>query len=146
MSLLLPILFAAIAAIGNAVFAFGQKQSSGAENGLLFVAASAVVAVVLSLACAPLLGRVDPGALLRAHGWAVLVSGIGLFLTYLGFNLLYTRFGASHYVLYAALSIVTTTVIVGIVVLHEPVTPYHWAAVVLAIAAVIAFSIGQARI
>jgi len=33
---LLPIVFASIAAIGNAMFALGQKKASGVENGLLF--------------------------------------------------------------------------------------------------------------
>ena len=37
MKILLPIVFATIAAIGNAMFALGQKKSAGVENGLLFV-------------------------------------------------------------------------------------------------------------
>jgi len=49
------------------------------------------------------------------------LSGVGLFLTYPGFNLLYSRYGASQYVLYAVLSIITTTIIVGIWWLKEPV-------------------------
>jgi hypothetical protein len=38
----LPIFFASIAAIGNAMFALGQKKSAGVENGLLFVGISAL--------------------------------------------------------------------------------------------------------
>ena len=37
MKILLPIFFATIAAVGNAMFALGQKRSVNAENGLLFV-------------------------------------------------------------------------------------------------------------
>jgi len=145
MSASLPILFALIAAIGNAMFAYGQKQSAGSGNGLLFVAASALVAVVLALAAAPLLGRFDPLAPWREGGRAVLIGGAGLFLTYLGFNLLYTRFGATPYALYAVLSILTTTVGVGVLILREPVTPWHLAAVAAALVSVVLFSIGQAR-
>lgn len=145
MSLVLPILFALIAAIGNAVFAFAQKQASGPANGLLFVGLSALVAVVLSLIGAPLLGRFDPVAMIKADLRPIVIGGIGLFLTYLGFNLLYTRFGASAYVLYAALSILTTTLVVGGLILKEPMNIYHGAAIVLAVAAVVLFSLGQAR-
>ncbi|EPY03125.1 EamA family transporter [Magnetospirillum fulvum] len=145
MSLVLPILFALIAAIGNAVFAFAQKQVSGPANGLLFVGLSALVAVVLSLIGAPLLGRFDPVSMIKTDLRPIVIGGIGLFLTYLGFNLLYTRFGASAYVLYAALSILTTTLVVGGLILKEPMNIYHGAAIVLAVAAVVLFSLGQAR-
>ena len=142
---LLPVMFAGIAAIGNAMFALGQRKSAGVENGLLFVGMSAFVAMTCALACAPLVGAIDVGATFRGNWRAVLLSGLGLFLTYLGFNLLYTRFGASQYVLYAVLSIITTTIGVGILWLKEPVTVYHKLAILLALAAVILFSIGQSR-
>ncbi|CCG41312.1 membrane hypothetical protein [Magnetospirillum molischianum DSM 120] len=145
MSLILPVLFALIAAVGNAIFAYGQKQSSGEANGLLFVGASALVAVLLSVAASPLLGRFDPISLIKSDLRPILIGGAGLFLTYLGFNLLYTRFGASHYVLYAALSILTTTLVVGGLILREPMNIYHFVAIVLAIAAVVLFTLGQAR-
>ncbi|MFD2232981.1 EamA family transporter [Phaeospirillum tilakii] len=145
MSATLPILFALIAALGNALFAYGQKASAGSGNGLLFVAASALVATLLALAAAPLLGRFDPLAVWRDDGPAVLIGGFGLFLTYLGFNLLYSRFGATPYALYAVLSILTTTVGVGLLILREPVTPWHLGAVAAALVSVVLFSLGQAR-
>jgi len=83
--------------------------------------------------------------LLRAHGRSIALSGAGLFLTYLGFNLLYTRFGAAPYVVYAALAIITTTVGIGFLYLREPVNRYHVAAVVLAAAAVGLYALGQSR-
>jgi drug/metabolite transporter (DMT)-like permease len=145
MKSLLPIVFAAIAAIGNAMFALGQKKSAGVENGLLFVGVSALVAVVFALLFAPLIGAFDVGHTLKGHWRAVLLSGFGLFLTYLGFNLLYSRYGASQYVLYAVLSIITTTIVVGILWLKEPVNIYHKIAIAMAIAAVAFFSIGQSK-
>jgi drug/metabolite transporter (DMT)-like permease len=146
MNAVLTVFYAAIAAIGNALFAVGQKQSSGSGNGLLFVALSALVAFALALAAAPLLGPFEPVALVRSQWRALLGSGAGLFLTYVGFNLLYSRFGASPYVVYAALAIITTTVGVGFLYLREPVTHYHVAAVLLAAAAIVVFSIGQSKV
>lgn len=145
MKILLPIIYATIAAVGNALFALGQKKSVDVDNGLLFVGASAVVAVLLSLFFAPLVGAFDVGSTLRGNGKALLLSGLGLFLTYLGFNLLYSKYGASQYALYAVLSIITTTIIVGIFWLKEPVNIYHKIAIVLAIVAVVLFSIGQTK-
>lgn len=145
MKSLLPIIFAAIAAIGNAMFALGQKKSAGVENGLLFVGVSALVAVVFALLFAPLIGAFDIGNTLKGYWHAVLLSGLGLFLTYLGFNLLYSRYGASQYVLYAVLSIITTTIVVGILWLKEPVNIYHKIAIAMAIGAVVLFSIGQSK-
>ena len=141
----LPVLFASIAAIGNAMFALGQKKSAGVDNGLLFVAVSALVAVIISFFLAPFFGTVSIESLIRENWKSVLLSGCGLFLTYLGFNLLYSRYGASQYILYAVLSIITTTIIVGIFWLKEPVNAYHKIAIAMAIAAVAFFSIGQSK-
>lgn len=142
MKIALPILFATIAAVGNALFAYGQRQSVNFNNGLLFVSASAFVACLLALMVSPAAGPVQFGALGR-HWTMILTSGLGLFLTYLGFNLLYSHFGVAPYVLYAVISIITTTVVVGVWMLHEPVNAFHKAALVAAIAAVVLFSLGQ---
>lgn len=146
MKSLLPIAFATIAAMGNAMFALGQRKSAGVENGLLFVGISALVAVLFAFVFAPLVGVFAIGKTLKWNWGAVLLSGVGLFLTYLGFNLLYSKYGASQYALYAVISIITTTIIVGILWLQEPVNLYHGIAIALAIAAVVFFSIGQSKI
>ncbi|MCG8564272.1 MAG: hypothetical protein MI747_04230 [Desulfobacterales bacterium] len=146
MKLLLPIFFASLAAIGNAMFALGQKKSAGADNGLLFVGLSALVAMLLSFACSPWMGKMDPLALARFHWKGILLSGCGLFLTYVGFNLLYSRFGVSQYILYAVISIISTTLVVGVWWLREPINIYHKAAVVLSLLTVVLFSLGQSKL
>ena len=145
MKTLLPIVFATIAAIGNAMFALGQKKSAGAENGMLFIGVSALIAFLLALIFAPLVGAFDIVNTIKTNWRAVFLSGIGLFLTYLGFNLLYSRYGVSQYAIYAVIAIITTTIIVGIWYLKEPVNTYHTIAIVLAVVVVILFSIGQSR-
>ncbi|MBU0946712.1 MAG: EamA family transporter [Proteobacteria bacterium] len=145
MKIILPIVFATIAAIGNAMFALGQKKSADVENGLVFVSLSALIAILITLFFAPLLGAFDVGNTVKGNWRAILLSGGGLFLTYLGFNLLYSRYGVSQYVLYAVISIITTTIFVGIWWLKEPVNNYHKIAIVLAILAVLVFSIGQSK-
>jgi len=143
MKILLPLFFALIAAVGNGLFALGQRRSAGIHNGLAFVGAAAIVAAALAWLVSPLMGAVDLSQLLRNNSRNILLAGGGLFLTYLGFNLLYTRFGVSQYVLYAVLSILTTTVFVGLFWLREPVNGYQVAAIVLALASVVLYSLGQ---
>jgi drug/metabolite transporter (DMT)-like permease len=53
------------------------------------------------------------------------LGGGGLFLIYLGFYLLYARYGASYYTLYAVLSILTTSILVGLVFFREPVNVFE---------------------
>jgi hypothetical protein len=74
MKSLFPIVFAAVPAIGNAMSALGQKKSAGIENGLLFVGVSALVAVLLALFFAPLVGAFDMGNTLRDDWEAVFLS------------------------------------------------------------------------
>lgn len=146
MKSLLPIFFATIAAVGNALFALGQKKSVGVENGLLFVALSALMAFIFAFCLAPLTGVFNVGDTVKGNWQALFLSGIGLFFTYLGFNLLYSKYGVSQYVLYAVISIVTTTIFVGVWWLKEPLNSYHKLAIVLAILAVFLFSIGQSKL
>ena len=145
MKILLPIIFATIAAIGNAMFALGQKKSAGVENGLLFVGISALIASLMALFFSPSVGTFDIGSTVRGNWKAISLSGAGLFLTYLGFNLLYSRYGVSQYIVYAMISIITTVGFIGIWWLKEPANIYHKIAIALAIVAVIVFSIGQSK-
>ena len=143
MKLLAPLLFAGVAALGNALFAAGLKKASGAGNPFTSIVLAALVCVTLMFAAAPLFGPAGYASCLKAN-WAWLaVSGAGLFLTYLGFNLLYSRYGTSHYILYAVLSIVTTSIIVGALFFRERFNLYHWLALAASLATVVLFTLGN---
>ena len=142
MNVIAPILFSGIAAIGNALFALGQRQSTSPKGGLVFVGGSALIACLLCAIVVPM-SRTTNALLIVKYGWkALLLSGFGLFLTYVGFNALYTRFGTTPYLLYASMSILTTTVGVGFLYLREPITTYHIAAILCALAAIVLYSLG----
>ena len=145
MNALLALTFALIAAIGNALFALGQRRAAGAHNGLSFVAVTALITTILSLLFARLLGPIGLGTLVRENGRALLLAGGGSFITFLGLNLLFSRFGVSPYVLYAMLAILTTTHGLGILYLHEPINGYKLASILLALISVLLYSFGSAR-
>jgi len=145
MNALLAFLFAFLASIGNAMFALGQRRAASVQNGLVFVAVTALLTAVLAFAAAPLFGSFGLGQMLRQDGKALILASVGSFLTFLGLNLLFSRFGVSPYVLYAMLAIITTTLLVGMVYLHEPVNAWKIGAVVLALVSVVLYSIGSSH-
>lgn len=140
------LLFAAIAAVGNAMYAFGQRKSVAVEHPFIFLIATLAVCFVLFLVTSLVLPKPEVSLFLKDNYRWVLMSGSGFYLTSLGFYFLYSRHGASHYVIYAVLSIVTTSIIVGGIVLRESLNFYHFLAVATAILTVILFSLGQAKI
>ncbi len=146
MKIFLPLLFATIAAMGNALFTLGQKKSANVENELLFISICVLITFITAICTAPLIGQFSLINTVKGNWRAACLSGVGLFFPFLGFNLLYSRYGASQYVLYAVISIVTTTLLVGVVWLKETLNVYHMIAIVLAIFAVIMFSFGQSKV
>jgi len=137
------LIYALIAAIGNAFFAFGQKKAT-VNNSLLFVGLSAIVCIILTFLFIPFFEKDIKTLQLIKTNWPwILISGVGLFLTYIGFNLLYGNFGASAYIFYAVLSIITTSVIVGIIIFKEKINIYHIISMILAIATIILFTYGN---
>jgi drug/metabolite transporter (DMT)-like permease len=143
--MLKPLLFAALAAFGNALFVYGQRGTTPPANPFLFVLGAVAVCTVM-FAVAAMLYRVgDEVAYFAGHWKWVLISGTGFFLTFVGFFLLYTNFGASQYTLYAVISILTTSLGVGVLVYREHFNMYHAAAMVLAIAAIALFTYGNGR-
>ncbi len=145
MKMLGALLVAFIAAAGNAVFVYGQKKSSGVENPLVFIVLTVSVCIVITLAAVPFWGKADFRAVVRANYIPALISGIGLFVTYIGFNLLYSRYGATYYILYAVISILTTSIFIGIFIFRENFNIYHMLSVAAAAATIGLFTLGQVK-
>ncbi len=139
------LLFAFIAATGNAVFVYGQKKSSGVENPFVFIVLTVSVCLVITLTAVPFWGKADFRGIFKANYLPVLISGLGLFITYIGFNLLYSRYGAAHYILYAVVSILTTSIFVGIFLFRENFNIYHMFSVIAAITTIGLFTLGQVK-
>ncbi len=143
--MLKPLAFALLAAFGNALFVFGQRGAAPGANPFAFTLGAVLVCAAL-FAVAALVYRTsgDP-AYVAANGWQIAAGGVGFFVTFVGFFLLYSSFGATYYALYAALSILTTSFGVGVLIYREPLNAYQIAAIVLAIAAVVLFTYGRDR-
>jgi len=139
----LLLIYALIAAIGNAFFAYGQKKAT-ISNSLLFIGLSAIVCTIITFSIMPILEKNIKVIPLIKDNWPmIIISGVGLSLTYIGFNLLYSNFGASSYIYYAVLSIITTSIIVGIVIFRENINIYHILSIFTAIITILLFSFGN---
>lgn len=139
------LLFAALAAVGNSLVALGQVKGGTGKNPFMF----------LTFALSICLALVSGAALLMENGgWVQFarntwiwfsVTGVGFFLTFTGFYLLYSRFGASSYVLYAVISLTLTTLGVGVGVLHEKLGMMRGLALVTCLITVVLFSLGKPK-
>jgi drug/metabolite transporter (DMT)-like permease len=137
------ILFATIAAVGNAVFVYGQTGADKTKNPFIFIVGAVAVCTALFLLPNLFFDLQKSFAYLHANRIQILISGVGFFITFLGFFLLYSGSGASTYMLYAVISILTTSVGVGVFLYHEPFNRWHLIAIILSIGAIACFSYGQ---
>jgi drug/metabolite transporter (DMT)-like permease len=143
--MLRPLAFALFAAIGNALFVWAQRGAGKAENPFLFTFAAVIACAVLFLPAALLYRTPGDGSYVIGQGFNIAAAGLGFFMTFVGFFLLYSSYGASAYVLYATLSILTTTFVVGVLIYREPFNIYQAAAMLLALAAIALFTYGRTK-
>ncbi len=141
--------FAIIAAFGNAAFVYAQKRALPIQSLFFFIGVAAFVCCVCNLVMGFITGA-------NAHGvpqvftngrelmWAVF-GGVALFITYYGMNNLFVRYGAMTYALYAVISIFSTSIIVGVLLLKEKMNIYYAVGTFCTIAAVVLFTLGNNR-
>ena len=138
-----PFAIALMAACGNALFVYCQRASTPSANPFLFTFGAASSGVVLLLLATLAWQSSGNVAYLSNNALNIAFGGIGFFLTYLGFYLLFSRYGASQYALYATLAILTTSVGVGVVLFREPLNTYQAIAMVLAVASISLWTYGR---
>lgn len=132
--------------MGNAVFVYGQRSAAVSPNPYLFMSAAIFVCLIMFV-MATLIS--NGGRLLNYvsnNMLPIIIGGVGFFITFVGFYLMYSRVGANSYVVYACLSILTTSVGVGMIIFREPFNQYHLIAMIFAILAVCFFGYGQFRL
>ena len=140
-----PLLFALLAACGNALFVYGQRSSTNSANPFLFMLCAVTVCSCLFLAATLAWQTSGNLAYVAANLTSILISGAGFFTTFVGFYLLFTNYGASQYALYAVLAILTTSLGVGVMVFREPLNAYQMLAMVLAVLAIALWTYGRSK-
>ena len=139
-------IFAGIAALGNAIFVYGQRSAAVSPNPYLYMTGATMVCVVLFLVAMLFSDGGEKPNYLWNNSIPVIIGGVGFFVTFVGFFLMYSRVGANSYTVYATLSILTTSVGVGLVIFREDYNLYHVVAICLAILSVCFFGYGQLKL
>ena len=138
-----PLAIAFMAACGNAVFVYGQRIAGQSPNPFLYMLGCVGAGWVMFLLAT--LAWQSPGniAYLSGNAGSMLLGGFGFFVTFLGFYLLYSGYGASQYAVYATLSILTTSLGIGVFVFRESLNIYQMVAMVLAVASIALWTYGR---
>jgi drug/metabolite transporter (DMT)-like permease len=137
------VIYAGLAAIGNAIFVFGQRSSTVSTNPFLFMTAAVSLCAAMFVVAAIFSDNSGNAVYLKQNSWPIVISAIGFFVTFIGFYLMYSRVGAHAYTVYAVLSILTTSVFVGMVIFRESFNVYHVGSIGLAVLAVFFYGYGQ---
>ena len=138
-----PLANAFMAACGNALFVYGQRIATHSPNPFLYMLGCVGSGLVLFLVAMLVWQSPGNGTYLVTNAGSMLLGGIGFFVTFIGFYLLYSGYGASQYVLYATLSILTTSLGVGVFVFKEQLNTYQIVAMVLAVASIALWTYGR---
>lgn len=137
------LLFALVAAIGNAAFVYGTKKSVPDSNPFVFTIFALIGCIVLMGFSFFFFDSGNIKSWLLQNRYSLSITSVGLFFTYLGFYLLYSNFGASYYILYAVMSIVTTSIIVAVVFFHEKFNWYFGLSILFAFLTILFFYLGK---
>lgn len=136
-------IFAFIASVGNALFVYGSKKSADSSNPFLFTIFALTGCVLLMLPSFFFFPADNYKNWLLENKQPVIITSVGLLVLYLGFYLLYSKYGASYYTLYAVLSIITTSIIVAVVFFGEKFNFYFILSIVFAVLTILFFYLGQ---
>ncbi|WP_432797015.1 EamA family transporter [Poriferisphaera sp. WC338] len=142
----LPIfLVSLLAAVGNTLYVAGQKQAASVNNPIATNFFTLLVATACTGLAYPFFTRPETLPLIKQNANWILLSGFGLFIVYIGFNIMYTKFGPQIYPVYAVLSIVLVAFVLAVLIFHEPFNLYHAASIFFAALTVIFFAIAHAQ-
>lgn len=140
---LISLSFALFAALGNVFFVLGSRKSGPSPNPLTFTAGAMTVSLTLFLTGWLLFGpRGSMEFIRRSGGWMAL-AGIGMFMTFLGFYLLYSRFGTSYYTLFVMTSMILTTLVLSLWILQEGINLYGVLSIVAATVSIAFFGLSK---
>lgn len=135
--------FALFAALGNVFFVLGSRKSGPSSNPLTFTAGAMTVSLTLFLAGWLLFGPRGSGEFIRRSGGWMALSGLGMFMTFLGFYLLYSRFGTSYYTLFVVTSMILTTLVLSLWILREGINTYGVLSIIAAIVSIAFFGLSK---
>jgi drug/metabolite transporter (DMT)-like permease len=140
---LIPFAFAFIAALGNVFFVFVNRKVEGASNPFLFSAGTMAVSLAIFGVLFLFFGTRGAAEYTARNGGWMALSGLGIFLTFFGFYLLYSRYDTSYYALFAVTALILTVVVLGAWILREGLNFYGILSVAAAVVSIVFFALSK---
>ncbi len=140
---LIPFSFAVLAAMGNVFFVFGNRKVGHSGNPLVFTTTAMSICLALYFIAYMTFGVRGTGEFLRRNILWCSLSGVGMFMTFLGFYLLYSRYNTSYYALFAVTSVVLTSVVLGVFILKEGINFYGAMSLIAAVVSIVFFGLSK---
>lgn len=143
------VLYAVIAAAGNALVSYGQKKAAPVGNLYFFLGTAAFVFFICNM-IAGIAMKTGESSSSRVFSnpkelfWAV-VCGLALFVLYFAINHLLVGYGASMYVVYSVISVFFTSIIVGVCIFREKINAWHVLGIIISCVAVALITIGNGK-
>ncbi len=138
-----PLFFASLASVGNLIYVFGQRKSTHFHNPFLLTTLTLIFSIALCIIAYFFMGTKDSVEFVKQNLLWAAISGGGLFLVYIGFYFLYSKYGASYYTLYAVVSILFTSIILGNLILKEKTNPYYYLSLLTACISIFFFGLSK---
>ena len=124
-NLIMPLVLAFVAAIGNAIVTLGQKKADPFPHPFLFGGFSLLFASTVLFALSFVYPAQNTGAYIRSNLIWFATAGVGLVLLNIFLYILYRDYGAAYYTLYAVLAIFTTSIALAVWLLNETMNLYY---------------------
>ncbi|MEM7563670.1 MAG: hypothetical protein AAF353_11560, partial [Pseudomonadota bacterium] len=75
-------LYAGLAAIGNAIFVYGQRSATTSPNPFLYMSGAILVCLILFVSATLLSNNTDRGTYLGNNLIPVIIGGVGFFIMF----------------------------------------------------------------
>lgn len=140
---LMAFVIALLAAIGNAMVTYGQKKSGPFHNPYFYGGASLLLAGMIMIGIACFFKMEDWQQFIRMNfGW-ICMAASGLVILNIFLYLLFRWYGASYYTLYSVLAVLTTSILLSVAILKEPMNKWYWISILFAVLSIFFFMKGS---
>ena len=84
-------IFAGIAALGNAIFVYGQRSATVSPNPYLYMTGAISVCLIMFVTATLISSNAEHTSYLTGNLLPIIIGGVGFFITFVGFYLLTRR-------------------------------------------------------
>lgn len=143
MKIFYPIFLSILAAVGNAMVAYGQRKAIVNFNPYLFGAGSLLLASIILFTIGNTTNKSSIIGYIKVNYLPIVISAIDLSTLNVFLIILYQRYGTGYYTLYSSFAILTTSIVLAIYIFKEEFNLYYLISTCFAFVTIIFFMKGK---